>query len=65
MIAVFRFIGCPDISIRDSLREWGQSLRDHSDDLALLQYVPHAYSYKAVNLPFCLWLNALQGMTKP
>jgi glycosyltransferase involved in cell wall biosynthesis len=24
----------------------------------LVQYVPHAYGYKALNLPFCLWLSA-------
>jgi glycosyltransferase involved in cell wall biosynthesis len=24
----------------------------------LLQYVPHAYGYKAMNLPLCIWLSA-------
>jgi glycosyltransferase involved in cell wall biosynthesis len=26
----------------------------------LVQYVPHAYGCKAMNLPFCLWLNMLR-----
>jgi hypothetical protein len=25
----------------------------------LVQYLPHAYGFKAMNLPFCLWLNLL------
>jgi glycosyltransferase involved in cell wall biosynthesis len=25
----------------------------------LVQYVPHAYGFKAMNLPFCLWLNSI------
>ncbi len=27
----------------------------------LIQYVPHAYGYKAMNLPFCLWLRSRRG----
>jgi glycosyltransferase involved in cell wall biosynthesis len=26
----------------------------------LVQYVPHAFGYKAMNLPLCLWLNSLR-----
>ena len=26
----------------------------------LLQYVPHAFGFKAMNLPFCLWLNFIR-----
>jgi len=26
----------------------------------LVQYVPHAYGLKAMNLPFCLWLNSIR-----
>jgi glycosyltransferase involved in cell wall biosynthesis len=31
----------------------------------LVQYVPHAYGFKAMNLPFCLWLNSIRhaGLT--
>jgi glycosyltransferase involved in cell wall biosynthesis len=43
-----------------SLYVLNRALRDHRDDLVLVQYVPHAYGYKAMNLPFCLWLNALR-----
>jgi hypothetical protein len=25
-----------------------------------VQYVPHAYGFKAMNLPFCLWLNSIR-----
>ncbi len=25
-------------------------------DRILVQYVPHAFGFKAINLPFCLWL---------
>jgi len=28
----------------------------------LVQYVPHAFGYKAMNLPFCLWLTSLRRM---
>jgi hypothetical protein len=38
----------------------GRALRDHRYNLVLVQYVPHAYGYKAMNLPFCLWLNGLR-----
>jgi glycosyltransferase involved in cell wall biosynthesis len=26
----------------------------------LVQYVPHAYGFKAMNVPFCLWLNTIR-----
>ena len=29
-----------------------------NDDRLLVQYVPHAFGFKAMNLPFCLWLFA-------
>lgn len=29
-----------------------------SDHRLLVQYVPHAFGFKAMNLPFCLWLYA-------
>jgi hypothetical protein len=28
--------------------------------MVLVQYVPHAFGYKAMNLPFCIWLNTLR-----
>ncbi|HEY6395784.1 MAG TPA: glycosyltransferase [Candidatus Binataceae bacterium] len=30
-------------------------------DCILVQYVPHAFGLKAMNLPFCLWLAAQRG----
>lgn len=31
-------------------------LKNIKPDRMLLQYVPHAYGYKAMNVPFCYWL---------
>jgi glycosyltransferase involved in cell wall biosynthesis len=39
----------------------GNALPNGAGDLALVQYVPHAYGLKAMNLPFCLWLNTLRA----
>lgn len=34
----------------------GQALTGSPRDRILIQYVPHAFGLKAMNLPFCLWL---------
>jgi glycosyltransferase involved in cell wall biosynthesis len=34
------------------------ALRQHRDTRLLVQYVPHAFGWKAMNVPFCLWLAA-------
>jgi glycosyltransferase involved in cell wall biosynthesis len=31
-------------------------LEKHRPDRVLIQYVPHAFGFKAMNLPFCLWV---------
>jgi glycosyltransferase involved in cell wall biosynthesis len=31
--------------------------RSAPDDCLLVQYVPHAFGWKAMNVPFCLWLS--------
>jgi glycosyltransferase involved in cell wall biosynthesis len=33
-----------------------QALKGDADARILLQYVPHAFGWKAMNLPFCCWL---------
>jgi glycosyltransferase involved in cell wall biosynthesis len=38
-------------SVHADLRRMGSRLR------VLVQYVPHAFGYKAMNLPFCAWLS--------
>jgi glycosyltransferase involved in cell wall biosynthesis len=39
------------------LRELGQRLGEFRERVTLLvQYVPHAFGYRAMNLPFCVWL---------
>lgn len=44
------------LSIRD-LRRTGRALNCFSSPRRLLVYwVPHAYGYKSMNLPFCVWL---------
>jgi len=40
-------------------RELSNSVIDRASDVVLVQYVPHAFGFKAMNLPFCLWLYAL------
>lgn len=35
-----------------------RALRALRPDVLLLQYVPHSWGFKAMNLPFCLWLFA-------
>ncbi|MGA2410057.1 MAG: glycosyltransferase [Candidatus Binataceae bacterium] len=42
----------------NSLRILDHKLRQSGNDSVLVQYVPHAYGLKAMNLPFCLWLCA-------
>jgi glycosyltransferase involved in cell wall biosynthesis len=37
-----------------------RSLRTSPPGCVLVQYVPHAFGYKAMNLPFCLWLNTIR-----
>lgn len=46
-------------SLRMLGRELRNSIADHASDVVLVQYVPHAFGFKAMNLPFCLWLYAL------
>ncbi len=45
-----------------ALRILGRSLSLDRGDRVLVQYTPHAYGMKAMNLPFCLWLAAQRGM---
>lgn len=41
-----------------SLRDLGDAFRHPAPARRLLvQYVPHAFGWKAMNLPFCLWLH--------
>ena len=46
-------------SLRMLGRELSNSVIDRASDVVLVQYVPHAFGFKAMNLPFCLWLYAL------
>jgi glycosyltransferase involved in cell wall biosynthesis len=39
-----------------ALVELSRSLGHGINDRLLIQYVPHAFGFKAMNLPFCLWL---------
>jgi len=39
-----------------ALVQMSRTLRHRAGDRLLVQYVPHAYGLKAMNLPFCLWL---------
>ncbi|MGH7934336.1 MAG: hypothetical protein ACREQN_14410, partial [Candidatus Binataceae bacterium] len=39
-----------------ALSRLGRALAAAPDGRLLVQYVPHAFGYKAMNLPFCLWL---------
>jgi glycosyltransferase involved in cell wall biosynthesis len=39
-----------------SLTILGSALSVANGDRILVQYVPHAFGYKAMNLPFCYWL---------
>jgi hypothetical protein len=41
-----------------ALMRLSRILRPRTDDRLLVQYVPHAFGFKAMNLPFCLWLLA-------
>jgi glycosyltransferase involved in cell wall biosynthesis len=41
-----------------SLAQLCYLLDRRADDRLLVQYVPHAFGFKAMNLPFCLWLYA-------
>jgi hypothetical protein len=41
-----------------ALAELSRSLGRGTDDRLLIQYVPHAFGFKAMNVPFCLWLYA-------
>lgn len=41
-----------------ALMELSRTLGQRTDDRLLVQYVPHAFGFKAMNLPFCLWLFA-------
>jgi glycosyltransferase involved in cell wall biosynthesis len=41
-----------------ALAKLSRSLRRNTNDRLLVQYVPHAFGFKAMNLPFCLWLFA-------
>ena len=39
-----------------ALVQLSRALRRRPGDRLLVQYVPHAFGLKAMNLPFCLWL---------
>jgi len=41
-----------------ALAQLSRSLGRRVGDRLLVQYVPHAFGFKAMNLPFCLWLYA-------
>jgi glycosyltransferase involved in cell wall biosynthesis len=41
-----------------ALAKLSRSLGRNTNDRLLVQYVPHAFGFKAMNLPFCLWLFA-------
>jgi glycosyltransferase involved in cell wall biosynthesis len=41
-----------------ALAEMSRSLGRGPNGRLLVQYVPHAFGFKAMNLPFCLWLYA-------
>ncbi len=40
------------------LAQLSRILDHRPDDRVLVQYVPHAFGFKAMNLPFCFWLYA-------
>jgi hypothetical protein len=44
-----------------SLVTLDRKLRTSLPSTVLVQYVPHAFGYKAMNLPLCLWLNTLRN----
>jgi hypothetical protein len=48
-----------------ALTTLARALRAAPEQSVLVQYVPHAYGYRAMNLPFCLWLNSMRhvGLT--
>jgi glycosyltransferase involved in cell wall biosynthesis len=48
----------PDRFGRRSLAALQSGIRSASDTRVLVQYVPHAFGWKAMNLPLCLWLSA-------
>jgi glycosyl transferase family 4 len=41
-----------------ALAQLSRELGRRAGDRLLIQYVPHAFGLKAMNLPFCLWLYA-------
>jgi glycosyltransferase involved in cell wall biosynthesis len=41
-----------------ALRRLDRALRDFRGSRWLVQYVPHAFGWRGMNLPFCLWLYA-------
>jgi hypothetical protein len=41
-----------------AMRELARAFDSANGARVLLQYVPHAFGMKAMNLPFCLWLYA-------
>src|ERR1700682_5498496 len=41
-----------------ALAELSRSLGRRKNERLLIQYVPHAFGFKAMNLHFCLWLYA-------
>jgi len=41
-----------------ALTQLSRSLKHRTSDRLLIQYVPHAFGFKAMNVPFCLWLYA-------
>ena len=43
---------------RRGLARLSRLIDRRADDRLLVQYVPHAFGFKAMNVPFCLWLHA-------
>src|SRR5450631_3535034 len=41
-----------------ALVKLSRMLERHAGERLLIQYVPHAFGFKAMNLPFSLWLHA-------
>ena len=41
-----------------ALVKLSRMLERRAGERSLIQYVPHAFGFKAINLPFCLWLYA-------
>jgi glycosyltransferase involved in cell wall biosynthesis len=47
---------------RADLAVISEALREQQPDRLLVQYVPHAFGFKAMNIVFCLWLRQLRSL---